>query len=51
VWCEPGAPAKPKSKSQVAYIGMRPMMGAALQMSAWATTSSCACNSSGKFAA
>src|SRR6516165_8066782 len=40
LWWAPGAPAKPKSKSQVAYIGMSPMIGAAAQMSAWATTSS-----------
>ena len=43
LWCAPGAPAKPKSKSQVAYIGISAMTCAALQMSACVTTSSCAC--------
>src|SRR5262245_51938977 len=32
LWWAPGAPAKPKSKSAVAYIGISPMIGAALQI-------------------
>src|SRR4029079_210958 len=31
-WCDPGAFAKPKLKSQVANIGISPMIGAALQI-------------------
>ena len=48
-WCDPGAFAKPKSKSQVANIGISPMTGAALQIIACVTSSSCAANSSWKF--
>ena len=49
LWCAPGAFAKPKSKSQVAYIGISPMTGAALQMIACVISSSCAAKSSWKF--
>ena len=49
LWCAPGVPAKLKSKSQVAYIGISAMTWAALQMIACVTSSSCACSSSGKF--
>ena len=49
LWCAPGAPAKLKSKSQVAYIGMSAITCAALQMIARVTTSICALSSSGKF--
>src|SRR4051794_13625693 len=48
-WCDPGAFAKAKLKSQVANIGIRPMMGAALQIIACATSSSCAAKRSWKF--